>query len=157
MSPVDKPLKSVTHVQCVSAGPTSGSSSSSSSSAMVQSDRVPYHLSQTHADRADKVSAEPPPSALNMTLPAFGAERRRRLLHGASCFRSISPARLALSSKPAGCSCYCRSMGQTDRRTDRRQRGTARFAAARRTAETGFVKLPHPLVDVSKYTRKYTR
>jgi len=110
-----------------------------------------------HTQTVPTVSAEPPPSALNMTLPAFGAERRRRLLHGASCFRSISPARLALSSKPAGCSCYCRSMGQTDRRTDRRQRGTARFAAARRTAETGFVKLPHRLVDVSQSSGKYTR
>jgi len=70
-----------------------------------------------HTQTVPTVSAEPPPSALNMTLPAFGAERRRRLLHGASCFRSISPARLALSSKPAGCSCYCRSMGQTDRQT----------------------------------------
>ena len=115
-----------------------------------------YTTCHRHTQICRQVSAEPPPSALNMTLPAFGAERRR-LLHGASCHRSISLARLALSSKPAGCSCYCRSMGQTDRRTDRRQRGTARFAAARRTAETGFVKLPHPLLDVSQSTGKYTR
>ena len=55
------------------------------------------------------------PSALNVTLPAFAAERRR-LLHGARG-RSLSPARRALSSKPAGSQHCCRSMGQTDGRT----------------------------------------
>ena len=48
-----------------------------------------------------QVSAESPPSALNMTLPAFAAERGR-LLHGArGSSRSLSPAHRALSSKPA--------------------------------------------------------
>jgi len=50
----------------------------------------------------------PPPSALNMTLPAFAAELRC-LQHGTvtrSC-RSISPARRALSSKRAIRRCYC--------------------------------------------------
>jgi len=59
-------------------------------------------------------------------LPAFAAERRR-LQHGA---RSTAPAPRtqlaidiiclqALSSKPAGRRCCCRSMGQTDE-TDKR-------------------------------------
>jgi len=55
------------------------------------------------------------PSALNVTLPAFAAERRR-LLHGARG-RSLSPAQMALSSKPAGSQHCCRSMGQTDGQT----------------------------------------
>jgi len=52
-----------------------------------------------------------------MTLPTFAAEHRR-LQHGARSYRSISTARMALSSKPAGRRCCCRSMGQTDGRTD---------------------------------------
>jgi len=51
------------------------------------------------------VCVEPPSSALNKTLPAFD-DKRRRLHHGARpqrrSYRSISPARRALSSKPAG-------------------------------------------------------
>ena len=39
---------------------------------------------------------------------------------GARSYRSISPVRMALSSKPAASRCCCRSMGQTDGRTDAR-------------------------------------
>jgi len=53
--------------------------------------------------------------ALNVTLLAFAAERRRPQL----C-RLISPAHRALSSKPAGCLCCSRPMGQTDGQTDTR-------------------------------------
>jgi len=56
-----------------------------------------------------------------MTLPAFAAVRRAAaplLLRTGACYRLISPAREALSSKPAArCSC-CRTTGQTDGRTD---------------------------------------
>jgi len=52
-----------------------------------------------------------PPSAVNVTLPAFVAERRRLQS------RSISPASGALSSKPAARRSGCRLM---DRRTDGR-------------------------------------
>jgi len=46
-------------------------------------------------------------SAVNMTLPAFAAERRAAapLLLGARRCRSLSPARMALSSKPAARRC----------------------------------------------------
>jgi len=53
-----------------------------------------------------------------MTLSAFAAERRAAallLLSAGACYRSITPARGALSSKPAARS--CRTMGQTDGRT----------------------------------------
>ena len=43
----------------------------------------------------------------------------RPLHHGARSCRSICPTHRAVSSKPAGRRCCCRSMGQTDRRTDR--------------------------------------
>jgi len=61
-----------------------------------------------------------PPSALNIMLPVFAAERRR--LQNNACQQArgywlISPARRALSSKPAGHRCCCRSMGQRDRQT----------------------------------------
>ena len=49
----------------------------------------------------------------------FAAERRR-LHHGARSYRSISRARRALSSKPAGRRCCCRSTGQTGERMDAR-------------------------------------
>ena len=70
-------------------------------------------------------------SAVNMTLPAFAAERRaaapccwchmhaRRvplLLSAGASLRSTSPARGALSSKPAGVTV----IGRWDRETDRR-------------------------------------
>ena len=65
------------------------------------------------------IFVEPPSSVLNMTLPAFAAQRRH-LLHSACSaprsYRSISPARRAISSKLASRRCSCRSMGQTDRR-----------------------------------------
>jgi len=62
-------------------------------------------------------------SAVSMALPAFAAERRSAtpLLLGARPrrFRSLSPARTALSSKLAARR-YCgRMMGQTNGRTDR--------------------------------------
>jgi len=44
--------------------------------------------------------------------------RPRLLLSAGACYRSISPARRALSSKLAARRCCCRSTGQTDRRTD---------------------------------------
>jgi len=59
-------------------------------------------------------------SAVNMTLPAFAAERRAAaraaalLLPGARRRRSISFARTALSSKPAARRCCVRLMGRTD-------------------------------------------
>ena len=62
----------------------------------------------------EQVCVEPPPSALNMTLPAFVAERWR-LQHGARSYLSMSPADRALSSKPAG---HRRRGRQTDGRTD---------------------------------------
>ena len=71
--------------------------------------------------KSSQVCSEPPPSALNMTLSVFGAERRL-----GAC--STAPAAIdqyllqipALSSKPAGHRCCCRSTGQTDTRTDDR-------------------------------------
>ena len=57
-------------------------------------------------------------SAVNVTLPAFAAERRAAA-PGDRRFRSISPARTALSSKPAARRC-CGRMGQTDGQTDAR-------------------------------------
>ena len=61
------------------------------------------------------------PSTVSVTLPAFAAWRRRPtatplLLNASACYRSISPARRALSSKPASGRCYCRWMGRTDGR-----------------------------------------
>ena len=52
-----------------------------------------------------------------LTMPTFSAERRNTvslLLSASTCYRSISPARRPLSSKPTTCRCCCRSMGQTD-------------------------------------------
>ena len=75
-----------------------------------------YHTVQTRG--------QPPPSAVNVTLPAFAAERRaaapaaQHLKRGARNYRSISPAPMALSSKPTGRRCCCRSTGQSDRLTD---------------------------------------
>jgi len=61
-------------------------------------------------------------AAVNMTLPAFAAERRAAAPGcGAAAARrclSISFARTALSSKPAARRCCVRLMGQTDGRTD---------------------------------------
>jgi len=62
------------------------------------------------------ITVEPPHSAVNMTLPAFSAGHRH-LQHGACTYRPVSPARRALSSKPAGRRCCCRSTGQTGGRT----------------------------------------
>ena len=53
-----------------------------------------------------------------MTLPAFAADRRR-LQAPAAVDRYVLPMP-ALSSKPASRRCRCRSMGQTDGRTDGR-------------------------------------
>jgi len=63
--------------------------------------------------------------AVNVTLPAFAAERRC-LQHGARSTpavitRSLLPAAKGLAAnEPASGRCFCRSMGQTDGRTDRR-------------------------------------
>jgi len=67
-----------------------------------------------HVDKAlqfQQVCVQPRPSAVNATLPAFAAERRRL------CYWVISAAHRALSSKPAARRCFCRSMGRTDGRT----------------------------------------
>ena len=72
--------------------------------------------------RIQQECVEPPPSALNMTLSAPAAERRR-LQQGAGSYRSISPARRALSSKkkpPATGATVDRWDRQTDRQTDGR-------------------------------------
>ena len=51
----------------------------------------------------EQVCVQPPPSALNVTLPAFaaGAERRRLLHCARSCRLIHPPAHTALSCKPA--------------------------------------------------------
>ena len=62
------------------------------------------------------VCIEPPPSALNVTLPAIAAERRRTC----STVRAAidrSRASRALSNKPADRCCCCRSMGETGGRS----------------------------------------
>ena len=70
-----------------------------------------------------------PTSAVNMALPACVAERRAADSRcgaaaagrpGSRRCRSITPARTALSSKPAAHRCCGRMMGQTDGRTDAR-------------------------------------
>jgi len=66
----------------------------------------------------EQVCVEPPPSAFDITLPAFAAERRR-LQHGTRSWRSISPANRARRSKPA-VAVVGRWDKQTDRQTDER-------------------------------------
>jgi len=53
-----------------------------------------------------------------MELPTFAAERRLLRSAGARRCRPICPARGALSSKLAARRSGCRTMGQTDGRTD---------------------------------------
>ena len=60
------------------------------------------------------VCAEPPPSVHNKTLPAFAAARRPQPQRPCS-YRSISPARGALSCKRR---CWSRSTGQTEGQAD---------------------------------------
>jgi len=68
-----------------------------------------------------RVCVEPPPSALNKTLPAFATERRR-LWHSARGCRSISPVRRALSTQQqTHRPLLLLLIGGTDRRTDGRQ------------------------------------
>ena len=68
--------------------------------------------------KSSQVCSEPPPSALNMTLSVFGAKRRL-----GACSTALAAIDqyllqiLALSSKPAGHLCCCRSTGQTHGRT----------------------------------------
>jgi len=61
-------------------------------------------------------------SAVNTTLPAFAAERRAAapllLDAGVRRYRSIGPVCGALGSKPAARHSGCRTVGQTDGRTD---------------------------------------
>jgi len=54
-----------------------------------------------------------------MTLPTFAAERRR-LQQAPAAIDQYLLQTPALSSKPAGCRCCFRSMGQTDGQTDGR-------------------------------------
>jgi len=64
----------------------------------------------------EQVCVQPRFSAVNMTLPAFAAVRRAAaplLLSAGACRRSISPARMALSSKLAARRCCFRSIGQS--------------------------------------------
>jgi len=64
-------------------------------------------------------------SAVNVTLPAFAAERRAAaplLLGPGACYRSIPPACRALRSKSAARRCML-SIDGTDRRTDKRRDG----------------------------------
>jgi len=75
-----------------------------------------------HGEQVDAV--EPRPSALNMTLPAFAAERGRLQEISIDDWYTV-PAAIdrpapALSSKLAACRCCCRSTGQTDVLTDGR-------------------------------------
>jgi len=58
-----------------------------------------------------QVCDEPPPSVLNMTLPAFAAERRR-MQHGARSYQSIAAA-----NPPADVA----AVDRWDRETDDRQ------------------------------------
>ena len=92
-----------------------------------------HHHQQQHHWARSQVCAERTSSALNMTLLAFAAERRR-LHHGACSVPAASDRYLllaghrTLSSKPACCRYWCGSMGetngwidgQTDGRTDAR-------------------------------------
>ena len=93
-----------------------------------------------HNAPPQRVSVEPPSSALNMTLPAFAVERRR-LQHSARSYRSISPARRVLGSKPASCRCCSRSLGQTDRRMDMsdRYRDSASHTRCQQVSAVNFV------------------
>jgi len=59
-----------------------------------------------------QVYVEPPPSGISMTVPAFAAEHRRA--PAARCSYRYLLQTPALSSKPAGRRCCCRSMGRTD-------------------------------------------
>ena len=74
--------------------------------------------------RRRQVCVQPSTSVVNMTLPAFAAERRAAaplLVSAGSYYRWISHVRGTLSSKPAARRCI--AMGQTDgqtRQTDRR-------------------------------------
>jgi len=54
---------------------------------------------------------------LSIMLGRHLARRVPLLLSAGACYRSISPARRALSCKPATYCCCCRSMGQTDGRS----------------------------------------
>ena len=72
-----------------------------------------------------QVCVQPRTSTVNVTLPAFAAERHAAAPlqpvrgDGARCCRSISPAHRALSSKLTSHRCR-RSTGQADRPTDAR-------------------------------------
>ena len=73
-----------------------------------------YYEQQLH----QQVCVEPPPSAFNMTLPAFAAERGR-LQHGARSHRLISAADAGAQQQTRRPQLLL-SVDGTDRRTDRR-------------------------------------
>jgi len=86
-----------------------------------------------------------------MTLPAFAAERRAAaplLLRTGACYRLISPAREALSSKPAARRSCCRTTGQTDGRTDGHSN--------RRTLDHFIDPVPSDMRTVSKNVDVFT-
>jgi len=64
-------------------------------------------------DTNNSIVCVDPPSPLNVTLSARICCERRRTCS----YRSIPPAGMALSSKPAALRCCCRSTGQTDGQT----------------------------------------
>ena len=64
-------------------------------------------------DTNNSIVCVDPPWPLNVTLSARICCERRRTCS----YRSIPPAGMALSSKPAALRCCCRSTGQTDGQT----------------------------------------
>ena len=84
--------------------------------------RLPSHPVNKHR-HMKQVCVQLPESAVNVTRLAFAAERRAAAplclgARGDRRCRSISPARTALSSKPAACRGCGRVTGQTDRQAD---------------------------------------
>jgi len=80
--------------------------------------QVPVKGNILKKNKNKKVCIKPPPSALNVTLPAFAAENRRACSTTPAAhlqLRSTSPARMALNSasKPACRCCWYRSIGHT--------------------------------------------
>jgi len=77
--------------------------------------------SAQHCKIVKQVCVEPSPSALNMTLPAFAAERRRMEQTSIDSWYAApadTRARAQHQTNYRMPRCCCRSTGQTDRRTD---------------------------------------